>query len=185
MRSTPGEGRRRRGPSPDRAERDLSSPKGRGGASGADEGSFGCNAAREAAKSGRKGIVAAVPPLGDRLLHGNLAKRTFHVVLIKPSHYDADGYVIQWWRSTLPSNCLASVYGLLRGMRRRPRARPRRQYRSRGLRRVQYRGRCARHRKAHSRRRRRHGRPDRRAVEPISARARSRPAVPHAAACRW
>ena len=42
------------------------------------------------------------------------AKRRFRIVLIKPSHYDADGYVIQWWRSTIPSNSLASVYGLLR-----------------------------------------------------------------------
>ena len=40
-------------------------------------------------------------------------RRTFKIVLIKPSHYDADGYVIQWWRSTIPSNSLASVYGLL------------------------------------------------------------------------
>ena len=36
----------------------------------------------------------------------------FRVALIKPSHYDADGYVIQWWRSFIPSNSLASVYGL-------------------------------------------------------------------------
>ena len=42
-----------------------------------------------------------------------LAKRAFRVVLIKPSHYDRDGYVIQWLRSTLPSNSLASVYGLI------------------------------------------------------------------------
>jgi hypothetical protein len=42
-------------------------------------------------------------------------RRIFKVVLIKPSHYDADGYVIQWWRSTIPSNSLASVYGLLAG----------------------------------------------------------------------
>src|SRR5580704_19738624 len=47
-------------------------------------------------------------------LHGNLAKRAFRVELIKPSHYDRDGYVIQWLRSTLPSNSLASVYGLMR-----------------------------------------------------------------------
>jgi hypothetical protein len=40
-------------------------------------------------------------------------KRVFRVVLIKPSHYDQDGYVIQWWRSTLPSNSLASVHGLI------------------------------------------------------------------------
>jgi pyruvate-formate lyase-activating enzyme len=42
-----------------------------------------------------------------------LGVRTFRVVLIKPSHYDQDGYVIQWMRSTLPSNSLASVYGLV------------------------------------------------------------------------
>jgi hypothetical protein len=43
-----------------------------------------------------------------------LAKRAFRVALIKPSHYDQDGYVIQWWRSTLPSNSLASVHGLVK-----------------------------------------------------------------------
>ncbi|MGZ8324358.1 MAG: B12-binding domain-containing radical SAM protein [Rhodoplanes sp.] len=37
----------------------------------------------------------------------------FKAILIKPSHYDADGYVIQWWRSTIPSNSLASVHGLI------------------------------------------------------------------------
>src|ERR1700733_741437 len=42
-----------------------------------------------------------------------MAKRRFTIVLIKPSHYDDDGYVIQWRRSTIPSNSLASVYGLL------------------------------------------------------------------------
>jgi radical SAM superfamily enzyme YgiQ (UPF0313 family) len=42
-----------------------------------------------------------------------MAQRTFKIVLIKPSHYDRDGYVIQWWRSGIPSNSLASVYGLL------------------------------------------------------------------------
>ena len=40
-------------------------------------------------------------------------RRTFKVILIKPSHYDDDGYVIQWWRSTIPSNSLASVYSLI------------------------------------------------------------------------
>ena len=42
-----------------------------------------------------------------------MSMRAFKIVLIKPSHYDANGYVIQWWRSTIPSNSLASVYGLL------------------------------------------------------------------------
>ena len=39
--------------------------------------------------------------------------RTFRVALIKPSHYDDDGYVIQWRRSYIPSNSLASVYALV------------------------------------------------------------------------
>ena len=34
------------------------------------------------------------------------------LVLIKPSHYDDDGYVIQWFRSAMPSNTLAVLYGL-------------------------------------------------------------------------
>ncbi|HUZ11879.1 MAG TPA: radical SAM protein [Caulobacteraceae bacterium] len=41
------------------------------------------------------------------------ALRRFRVVLIKPSHYDEDGYVIRWVRSMMPSNSLASVYGLV------------------------------------------------------------------------
>jgi radical SAM superfamily enzyme YgiQ (UPF0313 family) len=35
-------------------------------------------------------------------------------VLVKPSHYDDDGYVIQWFRSAIPSNSLAALYGLAR-----------------------------------------------------------------------
>ena len=46
-------------------------------------------------------------------MDGNLPRQKFRVELIKPSHYDADGYVIQWLRSTLPSNSLASVHGLM------------------------------------------------------------------------
>ena len=42
-----------------------------------------------------------------------MPQKTFRIALIKPSHYDDDGYVIQWWRSTIPSNSLASVRGLL------------------------------------------------------------------------
>jgi radical SAM superfamily enzyme YgiQ (UPF0313 family) len=41
-----------------------------------------------------------------------VAKRRFQLVLIKPSHYHDDGYVIRWWRALIPSNSLASVYGL-------------------------------------------------------------------------
>lgn len=39
-------------------------------------------------------------------------KKVFHLILIKPSHYDDDGYVIQWMRSSMPSNTLATLYGL-------------------------------------------------------------------------
>ena len=39
-------------------------------------------------------------------------KKRFSLVLIKPSHYDDDGYVIQWFRSAIPSNSLAVLYGL-------------------------------------------------------------------------
>ncbi len=46
-------------------------------------------------------------------------KRTFRVVLIKPSHYDDDGYVIQWLRSALPSNTLATMYGLTQDLNER------------------------------------------------------------------
>jgi radical SAM superfamily enzyme YgiQ (UPF0313 family) len=38
----------------------------------------------------------------------------FCLVLVKPSHYDDDGYVIQWFRSAIPSNSLAALYGLAR-----------------------------------------------------------------------
>ena len=47
------------------------------------------------------------------------SRRRFQVALIKPSHYDDDGYVIQWWRSFIPSNSLAAVYGLVADSRDR------------------------------------------------------------------
>src|SRR5213078_1591251 len=40
--------------------------------------------------------------------------KRFCLILVKPSHYDDDGYVIQWFRSTIPSNSLAAVFGLAR-----------------------------------------------------------------------
>src|SRR5512135_1515876 len=43
-----------------------------------------------------------------------MAKRTFCLILVKPSHYDDDGYVIQWYRSAIPANTLAALYGLVR-----------------------------------------------------------------------
>src|SRR5258708_2493969 len=43
-----------------------------------------------------------------------MPNRRFCLVLVKPSHYDDDGYVIQWFRSAIPSNSLAALYGLAR-----------------------------------------------------------------------
>lgn len=40
------------------------------------------------------------------------ARERFYVEIIKPSHYDDDGYVIQWWRAFIPSNSLACLSAL-------------------------------------------------------------------------
>jgi radical SAM superfamily enzyme YgiQ (UPF0313 family) len=42
-----------------------------------------------------------------------LQRSKFLVELIKPSHYDDEGYVIQWRRGFIPSNSLCSLYGLV------------------------------------------------------------------------
>ncbi len=43
----------------------------------------------------------------------------FHFVMIKPTHYDDDGYPIQWFRSAIPSNTLACLNGLAVDAQRR------------------------------------------------------------------
>src|SRR5512137_9890 len=47
------------------------------------------------------------------------ASALFHFVMIKPSHYDDDGYPIQWVRSAIPSNTLACLNALAEDARRR------------------------------------------------------------------
>jgi len=47
------------------------------------------------------------------------APSKFLVELIKPSHYDDQGYVIQWWRGFVPSNSLSCLYGLVLDARER------------------------------------------------------------------
>jgi radical SAM superfamily enzyme YgiQ (UPF0313 family) len=42
----------------------------------------------------------------------NTHHKRFLVELIKPSHYDDQGYIIQWWRGFIPSNSLSCLYGL-------------------------------------------------------------------------
>lgn len=66
---------------------------------------------REAPGQGQEGSAL-------RTIHGNRfssrknGRRRFHLLLIKPSHYDDAGYLIQWLRSSLPANSLAAVYGI-------------------------------------------------------------------------
>jgi radical SAM superfamily enzyme YgiQ (UPF0313 family) len=50
---------------------------------------------------------------------GTSAGKRFQLILIKPSHYDDDGYVVQWLRSTMPSNSLAAVFSLANGAAKR------------------------------------------------------------------
>ncbi len=46
------------------------------------------------------------------MLPSDGTRTRFQLVLIKPSHYDDDGYVIQWRRTSIPANSLACVYAL-------------------------------------------------------------------------
>src|SRR6516225_10309061 len=43
----------------------------------------------------------------------------FHLVLIKPTHYDDNGYPIQWIKAAIPSNRLACLNGLAEDASRR------------------------------------------------------------------
>jgi radical SAM superfamily enzyme YgiQ (UPF0313 family) len=43
----------------------------------------------------------------------------FFVEIIKPSHYDDNGYVIQWVRAFIPSNSLACLYALVQDVQQR------------------------------------------------------------------
>jgi hypothetical protein len=51
-----------------------------------------------------------------RRLPGNAL---FHLVMIKPSHCDDDGYPVQWIRSAIPSNTLARMNALAEDAQRR------------------------------------------------------------------
>jgi len=41
-------------------------------------------------------------------------KPVFRLILVKPSKYDDEGYVIRYWRGVLPSNTLSAIYSLTR-----------------------------------------------------------------------
>lgn len=48
-----------------------------------------------------------------------MARSRFQLILVKPSRYDDDGYIIQWFRSSIPSNTLAVLNGLAEDCRER------------------------------------------------------------------
>ncbi|MGH7872126.1 MAG: radical SAM protein [Candidatus Binatia bacterium] len=47
------------------------------------------------------------------------SQKKFHIVLIKPSKYDDNGYVIRFWKGVLPSNTLNVLHGLTEDVRAR------------------------------------------------------------------
>ena len=57
-------------------------------------------------------VVLLCVPFGIDSVNPTEPPKTFHLILIKPSHYDDEGYVIQWVRSSIPSNTMAAIYGL-------------------------------------------------------------------------
>src|SRR6516165_1523556 len=67
----------------------------------------------------RYGIIRPTSKGGMSDVTVTRAANQFHFVMIKPSHYDDDGYPIQWWRSAIPSNTLACLNGLAEDAQRR------------------------------------------------------------------
>ncbi len=65
---------------------------------------------RHMINSGWSRLRKSEVPLVQTLTRGQ--KEKFFVELIKPSNYDDDGYVMQWWKSVSISNSLACLYGL-------------------------------------------------------------------------
>ncbi|WP_235890675.1 B12-binding domain-containing radical SAM protein [Martelella alba] len=55
----------------------------------------------------------------ERPIPSGAGGEVFTLVLVKPTHYDDDGYPIQWFRSALPSNTLACMNGLAEDARER------------------------------------------------------------------
>ncbi|MCE5229148.1 radical SAM protein [bacterium] len=55
----------------------------------------------------RVGVVPADAPRPEKI-------KQLDLILIRPSKYDDDGYVMRYWRGVLPSNTLATLAGLTR-----------------------------------------------------------------------
>src|SRR5512139_3292126 len=63
--------------------------------------------------------MTGAQPASERPIGRPGTAKRFLLELLKPSHYDDDGYVIQWWRGTVPPNSLAALYGLAADAARR------------------------------------------------------------------
>ncbi len=104
-------------------------------------------------------------------------RRRFCLVLIKPSHYDDDGYVIQWYRSAIPSNSLAVLYGLAKTCAEQKSLGEDIEFEIHGFDETNTRIDAAPDRRPRQGRRYRAGDAGRRAVQPVSPRPRHRPAA--------
>src|SRR3970040_1341116 len=51
-------------------------------------------------------------------LEAALPFKRFRIVLIKPSKYDDDGYIIRFWKGVLPSNTLNVLNGLTEAVKK-------------------------------------------------------------------
>ncbi|MBF0187894.1 MAG: radical SAM protein [Magnetococcales bacterium] len=52
-------------------------------------------------------------------MESSSAAPSLRILLLKPSHYDEEGYVVQWWRSLVPTQALAVILGVLEDARER------------------------------------------------------------------
>src|ERR1039458_4655163 len=86
---------------------------------------FSADKGQELRNAGAAGTGARAPERchgsGNASSESNTANTPaiFHFVMIKPSHYDDDGYPIQWLRSAIPSNTQACLNALAEDAKRR------------------------------------------------------------------
>ena len=69
----------------------------------------GCSGLRE---YHRRAWISRTLRAGGAGVSARAMRKIFHLVLVKPTHYDDEGYPLQWRRSIIPSNALACVHGL-------------------------------------------------------------------------
>ncbi len=55
----------------------------------------------------------------DYIANDSMKRQHLKIILIKPSKYDDEGYVIRHWRGVLPSNTLACLYSLTEDVKKR------------------------------------------------------------------